>query len=359
MTANPDPARLILQNALAAMKRGDRTQARRLAEQAAELLPESEAPWLLLAALSPPEESLGYAQRALENNPNSPAAEKAVRWALDRIQKPFLDEQADRSEEENPSPPPAPAQPAEQVPPPEAALPADFPAPSFGSAEPEPSDTVAEPPAEEQTELEEFSSYEAGLIPEEQAEHEDWIEAVPAVPPAPAAPRVKTPLWRMQLFLITLLGLIAILLVGGVFILRPQIGGLLAALSPGNDCQAALSLGSQTFEIRTLVPKKDGSFKVPESHPERLYWLKGSEVNLIFVMLPTEENARLVSSIQEGQTAVLHWPNCTTSAYQLSPVSAEQPFDLNALNECGACITVFIPGVSTQSGFFLTGRLIQ
>ncbi len=359
MTVSPDPARLILQNALAAMKRGDRDLARRLVEQAAGLIPENEAPWLLLAALSPPEESLSYAQRALEINPSSPAAEKAVQWALDRIQKPFLDEQTAPPEAEQPSPPPIPAPPAEQPPPPEPARSADFPAPTYGSVELEPPEPAPEPVPETRPELEEFSSYEASLIPEEQAESDAWIEAEPAVPPTPAAPRTKTPLWRMQLFLITLLGLIAFLFIGGIFIFRPQISGLLAALSPGNDCQAALSLGPQTFEIRTLVPKKDGSFKVPESHPERLYWLKGTEVNLVFVMQPTEENVRLVSSLQEDQIAVLHWPNCTTTAYQLSPVSAEQPFDLNALNECGACITIFIPGVSAQSGFFMVGKLIQ
>lgn len=358
MTANPDPARLTLQNALAALKRGDRATARRLAEQAAELVPESEAPWLLLAALSPPEESLFYAQRALEINPTSPAAEKAVQWAIDRIQKPWLEDQTAQPAEQPPSPPASPARSAEQ-PPPEPARPADFPGPSFGSAEPEPPEPTAEPAPEAEPELEEFSAYEADLLPEEQPEPEVWVEAGPAVRPAPAAPAAKTPLRGAQIFLLTLLGLIALILIGGALMLRPQIGDLLAALSPGNDCQAALSLGAQNFEIRTLAPKKDGSFEIPDSHPERLYWLKGTDVNLVFVMLPTEANVRLVSSVQDGQTAALTWPNCTTTAYRLSPVSAEKPFNLSELEECGACITVFIPGLSARSGFFLSGSLVM
>ncbi len=360
MNTSPDPARSTIQNALAALKRGDRALARQLAEQAAELVPESEAPWLLLAALSPPEESLTFAQRALEINPHNPAAEKAVLWAIDRLQKPWLEEQTAAPVKEQPPPPPRPDSTADQPPPPaETVGPADIPGPLFGSAEPEPPEAPPETPAETQPDLEEFSTYEGELLPEGQPEPESWIEAGPAAPPAPAASPDTNPPRRIRGFLLTLLGLGALILIGAAFMLRPQISGLLKALSPGNDCQAALSLGPQTFEIRTLVPKQDGSFKVPEDQPERLYWLKGTDVNLVFVMLPTEANVRLVSSIQSGQTAVLYWPNCTTTAYQLSPVTPEQPFNLTELNECGACITVFIPGVSTQSGFFVIGRLIQ
>lgn len=351
MNTKPDPSRLILQNAMAALKRGDKTTARRLAEQAAELIPESEAPWLLLAALSPPEESLTYAQRALEINPNSPAAEKAVQWALERIQKPWLDEQVKPPEEKLPSGQPSPAS--------ESALPADYPAPSFGSTEEEPIEPEPEPAVETEPELEDFSGYRAELIDEDQLEAEEWVEAGPSAPPALAAPTARTQQRRGQGFLVAFLGLIVIILIGGVFMLRPQIGDLLSAFSSGNDCQAALSLGEQTFEIRTLVPKKDGSFSIPDDHPERLYWLKGTDINLVFVMLPTESNVRLVSSIQDGQTAALNWPNCTTTAYRLSPVSSEKPFNLNELNECGACITVFVPGLSAQSGFFMIGKLIQ
>jgi hypothetical protein len=361
MSANPDPSRQILQNALAALKRGDRTTARQLAEQAAGLVPESEAPWLLLAALSPPEESLTYAQKALEINPDNPAAEKAVQWALDRIQKPWLEEQSARPAAEPPAPPaPGPAQPAGQPsPPPGVIQPADFPAPSFGSAEEEPAESEAEPAPEPAPELEDFSAYRAALIIEEQPESEAWMDAEPAASPAPTAPAAKIPPRPARLFLLAVFGLIGLLLIGAVLMLRPQIGSLLASLSPGNDCQATLSLGPQSFEIRTLVPNKDGSFKIPTSHPERLYWLKGTDINLVFIMLPTEENVRLVSSVQAGQTAVLRWPNCDTTAYQLSPVSAERPFNLTELAECGACITVFIPGVSAQSGFFVIGNLIQ
>ena len=74
-----------LARAREALEAGDRAEARRMARQAARLAPRQEAPWLFLAATSEPRAGLAYAARALEINPRSRAARKAVRWLVRQI----------------------------------------------------------------------------------------------------------------------------------------------------------------------------------------------------------------------------------------------------------------------------------
>ena len=74
-----------LEGARQALERGDKATARRLARHAAALDPRSEAPWLFLAAASEPRAGLAYAARALEINPKSRPARKAIRWLVRRL----------------------------------------------------------------------------------------------------------------------------------------------------------------------------------------------------------------------------------------------------------------------------------
>ncbi|MEX1247037.1 MAG: L,D-transpeptidase [Anaerolineales bacterium] len=67
-----------------ALADGRRTEARRLAHLAAKQAPEHEEPWLLLAALASAGASQAYLKRALNINPRSPRAIKAMRWAEER-----------------------------------------------------------------------------------------------------------------------------------------------------------------------------------------------------------------------------------------------------------------------------------
>lgn len=78
------PAQQLAQLARQAMRQGNRTEARRLAMEAARLDPQMEDAWLVLAALASPEASIRYLQRALEINPNSQRAMRGMEWALGR-----------------------------------------------------------------------------------------------------------------------------------------------------------------------------------------------------------------------------------------------------------------------------------
>src|SRR3972149_2850873 len=70
----------------AALAQGDRARARRIARRAIALAPESEAAWLYMAAAAEDlNAGLAYAARALEINPKSAAAHKAVEWCMKRI----------------------------------------------------------------------------------------------------------------------------------------------------------------------------------------------------------------------------------------------------------------------------------
>ena len=84
---NTEANELIVQ-AREALRRGDKEAARKLGEQAALLAPEQEDAWLVLAASEQnPEDALAYAQQALEINPSSARALKAVEWAIAQLKR--------------------------------------------------------------------------------------------------------------------------------------------------------------------------------------------------------------------------------------------------------------------------------
>jgi lipoprotein-anchoring transpeptidase ErfK/SrfK len=76
-----------LQTARDYLRSGNRSEARRWAEQAARIAPQLEDPWLILAAVASPKTSVKYIQRALQINPDSPRAQKGMQWALKRLQQ--------------------------------------------------------------------------------------------------------------------------------------------------------------------------------------------------------------------------------------------------------------------------------
>lgn len=79
-------ARELVTKAREALRRGDKESARGLGEKAALLMPEMEDAWLVLAASDPnPEDALAYAEKALEINPESSRAHRAVEWAQGRL----------------------------------------------------------------------------------------------------------------------------------------------------------------------------------------------------------------------------------------------------------------------------------
>ncbi|MBI4927107.1 MAG: hypothetical protein HY835_05030, partial [Anaerolineae bacterium] len=85
-SSSPDAA-LLVKQALQAMRRKDRREARRLAEAAVRIDPAQEEAWLVLAAIASPQASLYYLGKALEANPHSERARQGMHWAVKRLRK--------------------------------------------------------------------------------------------------------------------------------------------------------------------------------------------------------------------------------------------------------------------------------
>ncbi|MDR3574123.1 MAG: L,D-transpeptidase family protein [Anaerolineaceae bacterium] len=76
-----------IQTAYQALQNGDHLTARRWAEKAAQLAPEMEDPWLILASVASPRASLAYLEQALKINPDSSRASVGLSWAQERLRQ--------------------------------------------------------------------------------------------------------------------------------------------------------------------------------------------------------------------------------------------------------------------------------
>ena len=79
-------SRKAIEQAREALRRGDRSAALKWGQEAARLAPQSEDPWLILAAVASPQASVNYIKRALEANPESARARRGMQWAMQRLQ---------------------------------------------------------------------------------------------------------------------------------------------------------------------------------------------------------------------------------------------------------------------------------
>ncbi len=85
MNDNLSAAKEAIRRARLALRQGEKDAARHWAEKAASLAPHLEEPWLLLAAVSRPQLSIHYLERALAINPHSQTAQKGMVWARKRL----------------------------------------------------------------------------------------------------------------------------------------------------------------------------------------------------------------------------------------------------------------------------------
>lgn len=82
-----DLAHSALESAQSALLQKDRSGAFKHAKKAADLDPELEEAWLILASVSGPKDSVRFLNRALAINPESLKARKGMRWAVRRLRK--------------------------------------------------------------------------------------------------------------------------------------------------------------------------------------------------------------------------------------------------------------------------------
>ena len=76
---------ILLEQAKAALRRGDRMLSRRIAQKLVREHPEDIEGWLLLGGLSSPKASLAYLRQAEEIDPYNPRVRQALAWARSRV----------------------------------------------------------------------------------------------------------------------------------------------------------------------------------------------------------------------------------------------------------------------------------
>jgi len=356
MNTDPFESQKAVQAAVDALRRGDKVKAQELAHIATMVAPDSETPWLILAALTSPAESLGYIQQALQINPNSKAALQAKRWALQKLHA-----QAPIPPEYQPPVPPA-FQPYEES----------------TSQEIEPS--PEQPHSERDAFLDRLEKQQEEPEGVSELQGQTGAQAEPvfeSAPPTfnefrPAAPEIEEPqteeetkqgkipsFAQARTFWMVLIGLLVVSLVAGIIILRPFFSGQFAGSLAGNKCIASLMIGSKSYEVRTVVPKSDGSFLPPANRTGVIYWVEGTDTNLVFALGTTADNLVLAPAVTPGNVITLVWPNCNTARFTIIELKPDQPFKLSMVDLTMARISIFIPSVRENKGYLVNGELMD
>ena len=86
MDSNRKLAELAIKNARSALENGNLPNAKKWADQASQLAPEMEDPWLVLAYLAKPDEGFKYLEKALALNPASNRAQKGIHFLIRKMQ---------------------------------------------------------------------------------------------------------------------------------------------------------------------------------------------------------------------------------------------------------------------------------
>ncbi|HBG74851.1 MAG: hypothetical protein A2X25_07880 [Chloroflexi bacterium GWB2_49_20] len=322
-------ANSLVQDALAALKSGDNPTARRMAEDAIILAPELEQPWLILAALSSPEESLAHIHKALEINPDSQPAQKALDWANTRLQiKPLnveTDEQASEQANEGP----------------------------VTTYEPLQDDLLFEPQESSPIQVEPSFSLQGSPGLNSQTKK----DLTPTSSPRGDKFR-KFSGSPAGILLWTMLGLLAIVLVAELTFAWPKLNDLAARFFPGNGCPQSLVVGPQTFDFRTIKPLPDGSLEIPLSHPKQASWVEGTTNNTVFVLNPSADNLTLITEIGVDDTATVTWADCSTATYSLSLAIPGDMVIPTLLDQSRTGLTLLLPSGSGLSGFVIRGDLL-
>jgi len=86
-----EQAQLLVQQAMLALSQHREEDARNLARQAADLAPEQEGVWLVMAAVSTPQAAEVYLRKALQINPKSERARKGLEWVNEQAEMPHAE----------------------------------------------------------------------------------------------------------------------------------------------------------------------------------------------------------------------------------------------------------------------------
>ena len=331
MTPNSDEAYIVIQSALEALKRGDRRTAQSLAKHATTLAPELETPWLILAALASPEEEMVYIKKALQINPESKQAQKALGLAFKR--------QRNRSPAPASEPSPRPTH------------------PPTGSAVP------VEASPQSKSYAEQIPLTTSPDVLGDTAPHASQSRS-------PATGRRKSSLSTTLILGLSVLGVLVVAALVTLFFGGKLLGGPSQVAQPLQPAPASqnlsiptpdcgsptLVLGSKTYQIQILTPAADGSLPVPPNTSGVAYWVEGTNTNYVFALSPTPDNMALQTSLPSGDLATLNWTDCTTMSFTVSAIQGEQLNDPALLDQSTPGILVFVQTDPSTAGFVIKGN---
>jgi hypothetical protein len=123
--------------------------------------------------------------------------------------------------------------------------------------------------------------------------------------------------------------------------------------------ESTLKIGENTYQIKTIKPKSDGSLKIPSNKPDVAYWIEGTNTNYVFGLSPTDNNLTLQSSLHGEETVTVTWENCNSITFKLSAPQMGVPDNLTLLDQSVSGITLFVQPSAASAGFVVKGELSE
>ena len=98
---------------------------------------------------------------------------------------------------------------------------------------------------------------------------------------------------------------------------------------------------------------------IPTDEAGTVFWVEGTDTNIVFALGPTGNNLALEKSIQGGETVSITWVDCNTESYNLSnPQSGAQEM-ASLTDQSISGITIFVPAGNGSKGFVIKGELAE
>ncbi len=179
-----------------------------------------------------------------------------------------------------------------------------------------------------------------------------------ARPSVPAGGMKKPSLSPGRFALFTIIGALVIVLVAGIFFIRPQITGQLTGLLnpiPLPKCiQPLLKIGSLQFPIKSIARVADGSIPIPDKS-DIAWWVQGTTVNYVFEVNPVSAGAAALANINIDDHLTIAWADCTTDDYVANTIATEAPVDSSIFDQTYGGLTIFVPGSATTAQLLIRG----
>jgi hypothetical protein len=150
---------------------------------------------------------------------------------------------------------------------------------------------------------------------------------------------------------------VLVILLSGIFILRPQIASWLGLSAPTPQClKPSLTIGNSDFDIQFLAPLTDGSFAIPYRAAHTAFWLQGTNTHFVFGLSAIPVNEILMELYQIGDVVKVTWADCGEEDYVVTSIEKDVALDATFFDQSEGGISVYIPGNSNAASIVLLGK---